>query len=65
MNLLHGTTTTHICCISIFSAQAADVTFDYTIAANSTASASDYSSFENGTVTIAAGSNISNNSCYH
>ena len=41
--------------VSLSSAQAADVTFDYTIAANSTAAASDYSSFEAGTVTIAAG----------
>ena len=37
------------------SAQASAVTFDYAIAANSTASASDYSSLANGTVTIAAG----------
>ena len=42
--------------VSLSSAQASDVTFDYAIAANSTASTADYSSFENGTVTITAGS---------
>jgi len=42
--------------VSLSSAQSSDVTFDYTIAANSTASDLDYSSFTNGTVTIAAGS---------
>ena len=41
--------------VSLSSAQASNVTFDYAIAANSTASASDYSSLANGTVTIAAG----------
>jgi hypothetical protein len=42
--------------VSLSSAQSSDVTFDYSIAANSTASDLDYSSFTNGTVTIAAGS---------
>ena len=42
--------------VSLSSVQASDVSFDYSIAANSTASASDYSSIVNGTVTITAGS---------
>jgi hypothetical protein len=41
--------------VSLSSAQASNVTFDYAIAANSSASATDYSSLANGTVTIAAG----------
>ena len=41
--------------VSLSSAQSSNVTFDYSIAANSTASAADYSSLENGTVTIPAG----------
>ena len=40
--------------VTLSSAQASDVTFDYSIAANSTASADDYV-LENGTVTITAG----------
>jgi len=40
--------------VSLSSAQASDVTFDYSIAQNSTASADDYV-LENGTVTITAG----------
>ena len=42
--------------VSLSSPQSSNVTFDYAIAANSTASDLDYSSFENGTVTITAGS---------
>jgi hypothetical protein len=41
--------------VTLSSAQASNVTFDYAIATNSTASATDYSSLVNGTVTIAAG----------
>ena len=41
--------------ITLSSAQASDVTFEYKIAANSTASSADYSGLEDGIVTIAAG----------
>jgi hypothetical protein len=41
--------------VSLSSAQSADVTFEYTIASNSTATSADYSSLENGTITITAG----------
>jgi len=41
--------------VTLSTAQASDVTFDYTIAGNSTASSADYSSFEGGTLTISAG----------
>ena len=41
--------------VNLSSAQASDVTLDYAIAANSTASSADYSSLTAGTVTIPAG----------
>ena len=41
--------------ITLSSAQASDVTFDYKVAENSTASASDYTGLEDGTITIPAG----------
>jgi hypothetical protein len=49
--------------VSLSSAQSSDVTFDYSIAANSTASDLDYSSFTNGTVTIACWIYFSHHSC--
>ena len=41
--------------VSLSSAQASDVTFEYLISSNSTATSADYSSLENGTITITAG----------
>ena len=41
--------------VTLSAAQASDVTFDYTIANNSSATSEDYSSFESGTLTIPAG----------
>lgn len=41
--------------VSLSKAQSSDVTFNYSIAANSTASSDDYSSLSNGTLTIPAG----------
>ena len=41
--------------VSLSSAQSSDVTFEYTIAQNSTVSSDDYSGLENGSITIPAG----------
>lgn len=58
--VVEGTDSSGSFIVSLSKAQASDITLDYTISSDSSASSSDYSDISSGTVTIPAGQTVSN-----